>query len=172
MKHINSIHQQFFKSIGNKVCLIIITIFVLSSYQASTFAQCSDASVKKYVATLVQNLPKNSKTHKQARFLKQYKLDKTNTRKKRNPKTNKYYLEYSYVCSKSTRYYITMDAASSPDIIIEVYDSSKNLVVSNYRSGRYMKGVGFPCKASGQYTFRFTFNGRSGCAASVLSFMR
>ncbi|HBH23301.1 MAG TPA: hypothetical protein DDY13_07745 [Cytophagales bacterium] len=84
-------------------------------------------------------------------------------------------VEYSYVFSKDTQYFINICAngEGTDGIVVTMYDSKRQIVSTNYQNGKFYPGIVYPCNATGIYYITFTFNGSSSyCGGSVLGFKR
>ena len=100
-------------------------------------------------------------------FLKSFKVDGQGGAKSK--------VEYSYVFSKDTQYYINVcaEGEGTDGIVVTMYDSNRKLVATNYANGKFFPGIVYPCNATGIYYISFTFNGSSNyCGGSVLGFKR
>ncbi len=100
-------------------------------------------------------------------FLKTFKVDGLGGAKNK--------VEYSYVFSKDTQYFLNICANSEPTdgIIVTMYDSKRQVVSTNYNNGKFYPGIVYPCNATGIYYITFTFQGSSSyCGGSVLGFKR
>jgi outer membrane lipoprotein-sorting protein len=100
-------------------------------------------------------------------FLKSFKIDGENGDKNK--------VEYSYVFSKDTQYFINI---CSPDtntdgIVVTMYDSQRNQVGTNLVNNNFYPGFVYPCNATGIYYITFTFrDSKSFCGGSTLGFKR
>ena len=100
-------------------------------------------------------------------FLKTFKVDGQSGTK---PK-----VEYSYVFSKDTQYFLNIctDGGGTDGIVVTMYDSKRQMVSTNYVNNKYYSSLVYPCNATGIYYITFTFDGSSEyCGGSVLGFKR
>lgn len=100
-------------------------------------------------------------------FLKTFKVDGVGGAKNK--------VEYSYVFSKDTQYYLNICANGdvTDGIVVTMYDSKRQVVSTNYANGKFYPGIVYPCNATGIYYITFTFQGSSNyCGGSVLGFKR
>jgi hypothetical protein len=100
-------------------------------------------------------------------FLKTFKVDGQGGAKAK--------VEYSYVFSKDTQYFLNIcnPGSDTDGIVVTMYDSKRQLVSTNFANGKYYTGLVYPCNATGIYYITFTFNNSSGyCGGSVLGFKR
>ena len=100
-------------------------------------------------------------------FLKSFKVDGQGGSKDK--------VEFSYVFSKDTEYYINICTGSSSvdGIKVTLYDSNRKMVGTNFANGKFFGAVKYPCSATGIYYITFTFEGSSShCGGSVLGFKR
>ncbi|GJM60318.1 MULTISPECIES: hypothetical protein [Persicobacter] len=99
-------------------------------------------------------------------FLKSFKIDGQGGAKQK--------VEYSYVFSKDTKYYINVCGQNGVDgIIVTMYDSNRKLVATNHANGKFYPGITYPCNATGIYYITFTFkDSENYCGGSVLGFSR
>ncbi len=100
-------------------------------------------------------------------FLKSFKIDGQGGSKSK--------IEYSYVFSKDTQYSINIcaDGSNTDGIIVNMYDSNRRQVATNFANGKFYDGLDYPCSATGIYYITFTFeNSTKHCGGSVLGFKR
>jgi hypothetical protein len=100
-------------------------------------------------------------------FLKTFKIDGQGGAKSK--------VEYSYVFSKDTQYFINICAPgeSTDGIVVTMYDSKRQMVSTNFSNGKFYPGIIYPCNATGIYYITFTFqNSQNHCGGSVLGFKR
>jgi hypothetical protein len=100
-------------------------------------------------------------------FLKSYKIDGDGGSKEK--------VEYSYVFLKGTQYMINICAPSQPTdgIIVSLYDSQRNKVISSKLNDQYISAIQYPCNATGVYYIQYTFEKPSSfCGGSALGFKR
>jgi hypothetical protein len=99
-------------------------------------------------------------------FVKSYQLDA-----QRNGDT-----EFSTVLVKDVRYYLNLceDGAVSNDIVINVYDNNRKLIVSNKTKEQSIESeLSFTCDKTGVYYFIFKEGSAKGtCGLGALSFRR
>jgi hypothetical protein len=98
-------------------------------------------------------------------FLKSYKIDGTAKDK----------VEYSYVFTKGTQYFINLcnSGTATDGIVVNIFDKERNKVASNKISGQYVSAISFPCNATGIYYIQYTFDEPSGhCGGSAMGFKR
>lgn len=100
-------------------------------------------------------------------FLKSYKVD--------GQGGNKTKVEYSYVFTKGTQYMLNVcgPGGSNDGIIINLYDSKRNLVGSSVHNGQQLAAFVYPCSTTGIYYITYTFDGSNEfCGGSALGFKR
>jgi hypothetical protein len=100
-------------------------------------------------------------------FLKTFKIDGQGGAKAK--------VEYSYVFSKDTQYYLNIcnDGTNTDGIVVTMYDSKRQVVSTNFNKGKFYPGLIYPCNATGIYYITFTFEGSENhCGGSVLGFKR
>lgn len=100
-------------------------------------------------------------------FLKTFKIDGVGGAKNK--------VEYSYVFSKDTQYFLNICANGgvTDGIVVTMYDSKRQVVSTNYANGKFYPGIVYPCNATGIYYITFTFQGSTNyCGGSVLGFKR
>lgn len=100
-------------------------------------------------------------------FLKSYKINGNNGAKDK--------VEYSYVFTKGTQYMINLCAAgeNTDGIIVSLYDSNRNQVVSSKINGQNISAIIYPCNNTGIYYIQYTFdNSTNYCGGSALGFKR
>ena len=138
--------------------ILLNTMLVLLLSSNNSLAQCSsEAQASACISQLQDGFT----------FLRSFKVDGKNGAKPR--------VEYSYVFSKDTQYYINIcsDGPSTDGIIITMYDANRNMVTTNYKDGKFYPGLIYPCNASGIYYLTFTFrDSQNHCGGSVLGFRR
>ncbi len=143
-----------------RVIFKIFAIFAFALFMDSDVvqAQCDAEALAK---SCIPNMQKGFT------FLKTFKVDGQNGAKNK--------VEYSYVFSKDTQYYLNICNAggNSDGIIVTMYDSKRHVVSTNYNNGKFYPGVIYPCNATGIYYITFTFKDtKSYCGGSVLGFKR
>jgi hypothetical protein len=100
-------------------------------------------------------------------FLKTFKVDGQGGAKTK--------VEYSYVFSKDTQYFLNIcnPGSDTDGIVVTMYDSKRQMVSTNFANGKYYTGLVYPCNATGIYYITFTFKNSTGhCGGSVLGFKR
>ncbi len=135
---------------------ILIVAFVISS--DLTFAQCNADT---YANACIPKLQDGFT------FLKTFKVDGQGGAKTK--------VEYSYVFSKDTQYFLNIcnDGESTDGIKVTMYDSKRQMVSTNFNNGKFYPGLVYPCNATGIYYITFTFeNSRQHGGGSVLGFKR
>ncbi|BDC99626.1 hypothetical protein [Persicobacter psychrovividus] len=141
-----------------KTILYIFLLCIISVVGTTNAqAQCSSDA---YTETCLSNL-KDGFT-----FLKSFKVDGQGGAKQK--------VEYSYVFSKDTKYYINVAGEGGVDgIVVTMYNSNRKLVATNYANGKFYPGITYPCNATGIYYITFTFkDSKNYCGGSVLGFSR
>ena len=137
-----------------KLIIIVLTVFVVSTLDV--IAQCNADNLS------TQCIPKLSPGFN---FLKSYKIEKG----------GKEYVEYSYVFTKGTQYMINICAAgtSTDGIVVSLFDSNRNKVISSKINGQFISAIAYPCNSTGIYYIQYTFDGSSNyCGGSALGFKR
>lgn len=101
-------------------------------------------------------------------FLKSFTIDGQGGMKEK--------VEYSYVFSKNTEYFINLcyEGVNPGDgIVLTIYDATRKMVSSNTINGKLYPSIIFSCKATGIYYITFTFEKTTNsCGGSVLAFRR
>ncbi|NJN26521.1 MAG: hypothetical protein HC819_11365 [Cyclobacteriaceae bacterium] len=100
-------------------------------------------------------------------FLKTFKVDGQGGAKAK--------VEYSYVFSKDTQYFLNIcnSGADTDGIVVTMYDSKRQMVSTNFNKGKFYPGLVYPCNATGIYYITFTFqDSQNHCGGSVLGFKR
>lgn len=100
-------------------------------------------------------------------FLKSFNIDSQNG--------NKQKVEYSYVFSKDTQYFLNVcaDGNDNGGIILTIYDSNRKVASTNHINGKLFPAIIFDCKSTGIYYISYTFeNSSESCGGSVLAFRR
>jgi len=135
---------------------IIVISFILSASVAD--AQCSaDAKANACISNLQDGFT----------FLKTFKVDGQGGAKAK--------VEYSYVFSKNTQYFLNIcnDGDGTDGIIVTMYDSKRQMISTNFNKGKFYPGLIYPCNATGIYYITFTFqDSQNHCGGSVLGFKR
>ena len=134
---------------------LIVLFSVLVSFTG--IAQCANQ------ASDVQCVEKITSSNT---FVKSYKLDA-----QRNGDT-----EFSTVLVKDVRYYLNLceDGAVSNDVVINVYDNNRKLIVSNKTKEQSIDSeLSFTCDKTGVYYFIFKEGSAKGtCGLGALSFRK
>ena len=74
--------------------------------------------------------------------------------------------------SKNHYKFNMVNASSSGDVIMELFDGDR-LLVSNSDDGKMYKAAEFVCRTTKAYNLTFSFkDGKAGCAAAVLSLVK
>ncbi|MGF1635455.1 MAG: hypothetical protein ACFCUU_00170 [Cyclobacteriaceae bacterium] len=100
-------------------------------------------------------------------YLKSFKVDGLGGSKTK--------VEYSYVFSKDTQYFLNLCSSSdgTDGIVVTMYDSNRQMVSTNFMNGKFYPGIVYPCNATGIYYITFTFqDSKTHCGGSVLGFKR
>ncbi len=100
-------------------------------------------------------------------FLKSYKIDGQGGAKTK--------VEYSYVFTKGTQYMINVCATgeTTDGIVISLYDSNRNKLVSSKINDQYISAIAYPCNTTGIYYIQYTFDeSNQFCGGSALGFKR
>ncbi len=138
--------------------LLSITIAVFAISIGASNAQCAaDEQANACISKLQDGFT----------FLKTFKVDGQGGAKAK--------IEYSYVFSKDTQYYLNIcnNGTDTDGIIVTMYDSKRQVVSSNYNKGKFYPGLIYPCNATGIYYITFTFEeSQNFCGGSVLGFKR
>ncbi len=135
---------------------ILSFIFLLMAV-VSGKAQCNTSQYSQQCITKVQD---------GFTFLKSFSIDAGNSKDK---------VEYSYVFSKDTEYFLNVCSENNDadDIIVTIYDSNRKVVSTNYVNNKFFPAIIFACKSTGIYYITYTFNKSPKlCGGSVLAFRR
>ena len=100
-------------------------------------------------------------------FLKSYKIDGEGGSKAK--------VEYSYVFTKGTQYYINLCAngGATDGIVVSLFDSNRNEVATSKIGAQLVSAIAYPCNATGIYYITYTFDKSSKyCGGSALGFKR
>lgn len=100
-------------------------------------------------------------------FLKSYKIDGDGGAKEK--------VEYSYVFTKGTQYFINIctDGTTTDGIVVSLFDASRNKVASSKIDNQVLSGIAFPCNSTGIYYIQYTFDKSAFyCGGSALGFKR
>jgi hypothetical protein len=143
------------KNIANILSVAIVTVLLSAGL---AHGQCSaDEKANACISKLQEGFT----------FLKTFKVDGQGGAKAK--------VEYSYVFSKDTQYFLNIcnDGESTDGIVVTMYDSKRQVVSTNFNKGKFYPGLIFPCGATGIYYITFTFDGSQNyCGGSVLGFKR
>jgi outer membrane lipoprotein-sorting protein len=138
----------------------IFFVFIIGLFISSSFAHAQCGSVAEEIVCI-------SKLQEGFTFLKCFNVDGQNGAK---PK-----VEYAYVFSKGTQYYINIcsEGTTTDGIIMTIYDSDRNKVTTNFKDGECYPELIYKCKSSDIYYLTFTFRDfQHYCGGSVLGFRR
>ena len=100
-------------------------------------------------------------------FLKSFNIDGMNGSREK--------VEYSYVFSKDTQYYLNIcaEGENTDGIIVTIYDAKRRVASTNLANDKIFPGIIFACKSTGIYYITFTFdNSETYCGGSVLAFKK
>ena len=100
-------------------------------------------------------------------FIKNYKLDPA--------KATNNSLEFSYVFSKETQYFVSVcdGKSDSPKIEITLLDNNKKVLASNLEKGKYFPGIAYKCSTTGIYYMVYNVTAATDkCAISALGFKK
>ena len=135
-----------------------ISIIVVAFSTSLTYAQCSaDAQANACISTLQEGFT----------FLKTFKVDGQGGAKSK--------VEYSYVFSKNTQYFLNIcnEGEGTDGIVVTMYDSKRQIISTNFTNGKFYPGLIYPCNATGIYNITYTFQqSQNNCGGSVLGFQR
>ena len=101
-------------------------------------------------------------------FLKSYKLTEADANGE---------VEFSYVFSKDTKYFLSFcdGSGGTPEIEVKLLDKNKKMIATNYlkKSGKYYPGIAYNCSATGIYYMSYKINNPSSkCSVSVIGFKK
>ncbi len=138
--------------------ILRISILAVLFSTSLASAQCgADVKANECISTLQDGFT----------FLKTFKIDGQEGAKTK--------VEYSYVFSKNTQYFLNIcnDGNDTDGIIVTMYDSKRQIVSTNFNNGKFYSGMIYPCNATGIYYITFTFKeSQNHCGGSVLGFKR
>ena len=100
-------------------------------------------------------------------FIKNYKIDPA--------KATNSTVEFSYVFSKDTQYFLSVCDGKSdmPKIEVTLLDSNKKPLASNVEGGKYYPGIAYKCTTTGIYYMTFNISSAAEkCAVSALGFKK
>jgi hypothetical protein len=142
-----------------KVFFIILMFALYMAMNGQTQAQCNTALFSQECV---------GKVMEGYTFLKSFNIDGQGGQKDK--------IEYSYVFSKNTEYFLNIcneNQNQGEEIVLTLYDSTRKKVSSNSIEGKLYPSVIFSCKATGIYYISFTFEKTGNpCGGSVLAFRR
>jgi len=142
-----------------RVIFLILNVIILVTFITPKLrGQCNSSL---YTEVSIKSMPDNFT------FLKTFKIDgRAGAAEK---------VEYSYVFSKDTHYSLNIatEGEEVDGIIVNMYDSNRKKVATNYVKGDIYAGIEYPCNATGIYYITFTFeNSERFCGGSALGFRR
>jgi hypothetical protein len=143
-----------------KQVIYILGVSIIALIFSASFANAQCAS-EEQANDCISNL-QNGFT-----FLKTFKVDGQSGAKEK--------VEYSYVFSKDTQYFLNVcnDGNATDGIVVTMYDSKRQMVSTNFNNGKFYSGLVYPCNATGIYYITFTFQeSQNHCGGSVLGFKR
>ncbi len=141
-----------------KIVTLLSILALLVGKSNNSFSQCDPHG---YTESCI------SKLNDGFTFLKSFKID--------GEAGSKSKVEYSYVFSKDTQYFINLCAngANTDGIIVTMYDSNRKQVGTNFLNNSFYPAFIYPCNATGIYYITFTFkDSKNFCGGSVLGFKR
>lgn len=101
-------------------------------------------------------------------FLKAYKVSSKDAKKGK--------VEYSYVFSKNTNYFLSVcnDESAGGDMIVNLFDKNRRLIATSFdvRTKKHYPAMAYHCTATGVYYLSFEFPNSEGCGVSVLGFQK
>jgi hypothetical protein len=133
----------------------ILVLLIFGTIQGK--AQCNSSEFSQKCITKVQE---------GYTFLKSFEI---------NPdKMSRDKIEYSYVFSKDTNYFLNVCSEGDDNgIIVTIYDANRKVASTNYVNNKFFPAIVFSCKSTGIYYISYTFNKNPGeCGGSVLAFRR
>ena len=83
--------------------------------------------------------------------------------------------QYSHLFTKGNQYMINLCAGGeeTDGLVVTLYDSRKQQIATSFVDGRYVKGLIFPCKATGIYYISYTYkDSQDYCGGSVMGFKK
>ncbi len=141
-----------------KALYTIFVVGVLAVFTNEAMAQCNP---EPYTTACIPKLASGFN------FLKSYKIDGQGGSKTK--------VEYSYVFTKGTQYMINVCATgeNTDGIVVSLYDSNRNKVVSSKVNDQYISAIAYPCNTTGIYYIQYTFDtSNEFCGGSALGFKR
>jgi len=100
-------------------------------------------------------------------FLKSFNIDGMNGSREK--------VEYSYVFSKDTQYFLNICSGGeiTDGIVVNIYDSKRRVASTNFANDKVFPSIIFACKSTGIYYITFSFeNSQNYCGGSVLAFKK
>jgi hypothetical protein len=98
-------------------------------------------------------------------YLKSFKIEEKDKGKQK--------VEYSYVLTKGTKYMVNICMPENQSKMkVSIYDSKRNLIVTNEAKQKYKPSVKFNCSATGIYYFQYAQEMDASCAGSALGFAK
>ncbi len=141
-----------------KVIYSILVVGIMMAFVNNSVAQCE---AEPYTSGGIPKLASGFN------FLKSYKIDGQGGSKTK--------VEYSYVFTKGTQYMINVCATgeSTDGIVVSLYDSNRNKLVSSKVNDQYISAIAYPCNTTGIYYIQYTFDESTEfCGGSALGFKR
>jgi len=123
---------------------------------ASSLAQCDNEAFLDKCAAKLQGYT----------FLKAYKIKAKDSKKGKA-------IEYSYVFSKNTNYYIVICSnGSNSNMIVNLYNKDRQLLATSFdkRTQKHYPALAYRCTSTGVCYLSFGFDSKDGCGVSVLGF--
>ena len=139
-----------------KYILSLLALMILGS--SPSYSQCSPSDYSQQCITKVQD---------GFTFLKSFAI---NTEEGSKDK-----IEYSYVFSKDTDYFLNVcsENDTNDDIIVTIYDADRKVASTNFVNNKFFPAIIFSCKSTGIYYISYTFSKPTKtCGGSVLAFKR
>jgi hypothetical protein len=134
----------------------LILVFGLSF--GNSYGQCNTQALASNCVSKVQD---------GFTFLKSFSIDGNSGSREK--------VEYSYVFSKDTQYYLNICSGgeNTDGIIVTIFDSKRRVASTNFANNKIFPGIIFACKATGIYYITFTFeDSQQFCGGSVLAFKK
>ena len=141
-----------------KVFYILIALFTILIFNQRITAQCNPSGFSQECISKIQD---------GFIFVKSFNVDGQQGAKQK--------VEYSYVMTKDTQYFMNICTAESDTdgIVVTIYDSKRNPVSTNYANGKFFPALIFECKATGIYYITYTFReSKNHCGGSILAFKK
>ena len=141
-----------------KAIYLLLVVGILAVFSMDAKAQCNP---EPYTTACIPKLASGFN------FLKSYKIDGQGGSKTK--------VEYSYVFTKGTQYMINVCATgeNTDGIVVSLYDSNRNKVVSSKVNDQYISAIAYPCNTTGIYYIQYTFDTSTEfCGGSALGFKR